>query len=279
MDAAKIVRTVSLRRTALVYMTILLTVLGLASIAVAYLYAYNAATEFLDGQLRQIALNAGPGVPAADAPASADQDPEDQFAVTIWNADGRLVHASLPSVHIARQDPAGFSNVNAGGETWRVYTTSDGRWTVQVAQREVVREEIAQSAALGAAAPVLFAIPLAWLVVSWAMNRVLGRLKALADQLAERSAAATAPIELSGVPTEVAPLVSEHEQPHRPTSGGRRGAQSSFLPTPLTSCGRRSPQCKSKSTTLLGRAGLGTPRRLRRWPEGCGARAPSSTSS
>jgi two-component system OmpR family sensor kinase len=206
MAAAEILRTASLRRTALAYVTILLSVVGLAASLVAYLYAHDAATEFLDGQLRQIALNAGQGVTAADAPADADQDPEDQFAVTIWDSDGRLLHASLPSVHIARQDRPGYANAEAGGEKWRVYTAGDSRRIVQVAQRNVVREEIADTAAFGAAAPVLIAIPLAWLVVGWAMNRVLARLNVIANELAERSVGATLPIGLDGIPAEVAPL-------------------------------------------------------------------------
>jgi two-component system OmpR family sensor kinase len=207
MDGAERMSTASLLRTALIYVTILLSVIGLAASAIAYRYAHDEAKEFLDGQLRQIALNAGSGIPAADAPAEADQDPEDQFAVTIWDADGRLVHASLPSVHIPRGSGSGFSNAGAGGEQWRVYTTSDDRWTVQVAQRDVVREEIARTAAFGAAAPVLIAIPLAWLVVGWAMNRVLAGLNALANELAHRSVGATTPIALDGIPAEVAPLV------------------------------------------------------------------------
>jgi len=206
MDAPEILTTASLRRAALVYMTVLLSVIGVAASAFAYLYAHDAATEFLDGQLRQIALNAGDGVSAADAPAQADQDPEDQFAVSIWDAQGKLVHASLPSVHIPPQARPGYSTAEAGGEEWRVYTTSDSRRTVQVAQQEVVRQEIAQTAALWAAAPVLIAIPLAWLVVGWAMNRVLARLNALSIELAERSVGATSPIALDGIPAEVAPL-------------------------------------------------------------------------
>ncbi len=206
MDAPQILRTASLRRTALAYVTVLLFIIGLAASAIAYLYAHDAATEFLDGQLRQIALNAGAGVSPADAPASGDQDPEDEFAVTIWGADGSLVHTSLPAVHIPRQDRPGYANVEAGGEKWRVYSTGDSRQTVQVAQRDVVREEIASAAALAAAAPVLVAIPLAWLVVGWAMSRMLARLDALASELAQRSVVATAPIALEGIPTEVAPL-------------------------------------------------------------------------
>ncbi|HZZ60294.1 MAG TPA: ATP-binding protein [Roseiarcus sp.] len=206
MDDPKILTTASLRRTALVYVTVLLSVIGLAACAFAYFYAHDAATEFLDGQLRQIALNAGAGVSPARAPAEADQDPEDQFAVSIWDAQGRLVHTSLPSAHIPPRTPPGYANVKAASEEWRVYTTGDSQRTVQVAQREVVRQEIAQTAALVAAAPVLIAIPLAWLVVGWAMNRVLARLNTLSIELAERSVRATAPIALDGIPAEVLPL-------------------------------------------------------------------------
>ena len=206
MDAPEILTTASLRRTALVYVTILLFAIGLAASAFAYLYAREEATEFLDGQLREIALNAGGGVSPADAPAQADQDPEDQFAVTIRNAQGRLVQESLPSVHIPLQTRPGYANAEADGGVWRVYTAGDSQRTIQVAQQEVVRREIAQTAALWAAAPVLMAIPLAWLVVGWAMNRVLSRLNTLSIEFAERSVNAAAPIALDGIPAEVAPL-------------------------------------------------------------------------
>jgi len=206
MDAREVLKTASLRGAALVYVTVLLAVIGLAASAAAYLYAYDAATEFLDGQLRQVALNAGAGVSSADAPAAEDQDPEDQYAVSIWDSQGRLVHASLPSVHIPLQSRLGYAKAEAAGEQWRVYTTRGSRRTVQVAQQEVVRREIAQTAALVAAAPVLIAIPLAWLVIGWAMNRMLARLNTLSIELAERSIGATAPIALDGIPAEVAPF-------------------------------------------------------------------------
>ncbi len=224
MDAPQVLKTASLRRTALVYVTVLLSLVGFAASALAYFFARDAATEFLDGQLRQIALNAGVGVSAPDAPGGRDQDPEDQFAVSIWDTQGSSVHESLPSVHIPLQPTTGYADAVAAGEDWRVYTTRDARRTVQVAQREVVRHEIARTAALGAAAPVLIAIPLAWLVVGWAMNRVLARLNTLSIELSERSVGATAPIPLDGVPAEVAPAGAEHESPDRPAPRRRRSA-------------------------------------------------------
>jgi two-component system, OmpR family, sensor kinase len=199
--------TNSLRRVALIWMTILLTIVGLGAMLVAYEYAWEEAAEFLDSQLRQIALNAGTGLSAAAGPVAADQDPEDRFAVTIWDGAGRVIHQSLPNVRIPRQAKPGFANVSAAGDAWRVYTVGDQSQTVQVAQRETVRAEIADSAAMGAAAPILMVIPLSWLVVGWATSRMIGRLKDLARDVAARSAAATEPISLAGVPAEVRPLV------------------------------------------------------------------------
>ncbi len=197
----------SLKRTALVWITVLLALVGLATAVISYGLARDQAAEFLDGQLRQVALNAGIGPRAAAAAPLVDQDPEDELAVTIWDKDGRIAHASPPDLDIPRQKRAGFADVTANGERWRVYTASDEGRAVQVAQRMTVRDEIARGAAIGAAAPVLIVIPLSWLVVGWAINRTLGRLNFFARDIAERGASAVAPIPLAEIPTEVVPVV------------------------------------------------------------------------
>lgn len=197
----------SLRRTALAWITALLLVAGLITSGVAYRYNESETAVFLDGQLRQIALNAGPGQVAANAPAAPDQDPEDRFAVTIWDSAGKMVHQSLPGMDIPLQPNSGFANAEAGGETWRVYTLHGKDQAVQVAQRVTVRDEIASNAALGAALPVLLLIPLSWLVVGLALHRTLRRLDGLAHDLATRSTLATTPLPLADVPTELTPLV------------------------------------------------------------------------
>ena len=201
------VMTASLRRTALIWMTGLLTIVGLITILIAYGYVRRETDQFLDGQLRQIALNAGTGVSAVNAPPAADHDPENQFAITIWNKQGAIVHQTLPRIEIALQSQPGFADVKTDGEMWHVYTTGDGERTVQVAQREKVRSEIIRSAAIGVAAPVVIMIPLSWLVVGWAMNRMLRRLDTLAHEVARRTTTATEPLPLAGIPSEVAPLV------------------------------------------------------------------------
>lgn len=197
---------ISLRRTALLWMTVLLAIVGTAAVVISYVYANIEASEFLDGQQRQIALNAGEGLRKVLTPP-ADQDREDEFSITIWDAAGHPIHDSMPEVHIPRQSQQGFTDISVGGRRWRVYMASDGLNTVQVAQRSEVREELARDAAIGVAAPLLVVIPLSWIVVGWAMNRMLGRLDTLARELVQRSANANKPIPLDGIPSEVAPLV------------------------------------------------------------------------
>ena len=119
--------------------------------------------------------------------------------------EGLFTPPSRPSISRARTGRA-TRTLKRGEKNGGSTRQGDSSRTVQVAQRDVVREEIARTAALGAAAPVLIAIPLAWLVVGWAMNRVLARLNAIAHELAKRSVGATAPIALDGIPVEVAPF-------------------------------------------------------------------------
>ncbi|MEE7494771.1 two-component sensor histidine kinase [Methylobacterium oryzae] len=199
----------SLRRTALGWMTALLAGIGIAAMIAAYLLARSEAADFLDGQLRQVALNAGPGLAdeqsAAQAPPAADEDPEDQIAVTIWQ-DGRILRND-PGMDTQRPERLGYADPVMGGETWRTYTRAAGALTVRVAQRDVVRVEFARTAAFGAVTPLLLLVPLSWLVVGWAMNRVLGRLDVLVRDLAGRSVSATTPLPMQDVPVEVAPLV------------------------------------------------------------------------
>jgi two-component system OmpR family sensor kinase len=196
----------SLRRSALIWMTALLAIVGAVAVIVSYELAHSEAASVLDGQLRQIALNAGEGLPESAGPP-VEHDPEDDFAIDIWNAAGERLRASPSSIVVPRQPGLGFSTIEAGGEDWRVYTSADAHRTVQVAQRMSVRREFAERAALSAAAPILIVIPLAWLVITWSLGRVLGQLTQLARTIAARGTDSKEKLSTADVPEEVSPLV------------------------------------------------------------------------
>ena len=194
----------SLRKTILVWVTVLLGIVGAGAVAASYLFVKEEADGLLDTELRQIALNAGEGLSENALPHIAHEI-EDEVVVQIWNASGEAILRTSP-INIPRQLKLGLADVEFAGKSWRVYTLSDGARTAQVAQRWSVREELARNAALGAALPILGAIPVAWLVIIWAINRLLRRLGGFAESLAQRSVDAKDPIPLENVPPEIAPL-------------------------------------------------------------------------
>lgn len=199
----------SLRRSALLWTTAMLTFVGIIAFVVSYEMTRNETASFLDGQLREIAVNVGDGIADTEAPISGQdaQDPEDAFVVTLWARSSEPVSKPKSGVAIARQSVPGFATVSAGGEWWRVYSVGGNGRTVQVAQRMAVREEIAQSAAIQAGIPILAAIPLTWLVIGWSIGQALAPLTALTESVATRGAKANEPIPVAGAPVEVMPLI------------------------------------------------------------------------
>jgi len=194
----------SLRKAVLIWVTALLGVVGAGAVAASYHFVKVEADSLLDTQLREIALNAGEGL-SEDAVPRMAHEIEDEVVVQIWDASGEAV-LRAPSVNIPRQPKLGFTDVEFDGKSWRVYTSSDGMRTAQVAQRWSVREELAGKAALGAAFPIVGAVPVAWVVIIWAINRLLRRLGGFAKALARRSVDAKDPIAADNVPPEIAPL-------------------------------------------------------------------------
>jgi two-component system, OmpR family, sensor kinase len=194
----------SLRQTILVWITVLLAIVGVGATAVSYHFAKVEADKLLDTQLRQIAHNAGEGL-SPDALPQIAHSLEDEVLIQIWNASGEVILHTSP-INLPRQSKLGFTDLDFAGKSWRVYTSSDGRRTAQVAQQWSARQEIAGEAALGAALPILGAIPFAWLVIIWVVNRLMRRLSSFAEALAKRSIDAKDPLPLGDVPREMAPL-------------------------------------------------------------------------
>jgi two-component system OmpR family sensor kinase len=197
---------ISIRRAALIWMTAVLTVVGIVAFVAAYVIAEREAADFLDGQLRQIALNVGDNAILAPALAKP-QDPEDELVVEVWDRSGALLRRTLNAPSLPRLDSAGFSTIEAGGESWRVFQARDADRTVQIAQRMEVRQEMATSAAIQAGTPILILIPLAWLVVGWSVGQLTGRLQRLAERIAEKSLDSREPVSTTEVPSEIVPLI------------------------------------------------------------------------
>ena len=76
----------SLRRTILVWITVLFALVGVGASAASYFLAKWETDKLLDAELRQIALNAGEGLSADDAMPRMTHSAEDEIVIQIWNA-------------------------------------------------------------------------------------------------------------------------------------------------------------------------------------------------
>jgi two-component system OmpR family sensor kinase len=210
MDGDKIPAMTTLRRQLYVSLILLLTVAGIAGGVSAYFVARQEPDAFLDGQLKQIALYVGdvqrPAPPAE--PGALPLDPDDAIVIQIWNAAGVPLRLSHPTINIPRQAVTGFSDTNAVSDAWRTYTLVTPERIIQVSQRASVRGELATDSAFRAILPVLALIPLSWLVVGGVITRILKPITTLAESVRRRPAGSSEPLDLTGLPSEVVPVVS-----------------------------------------------------------------------
>jgi two-component system sensor histidine kinase QseC len=199
---------------ALVAMTVLVW-----SIAAGWTYVRTQADveRVLDARLveaaRMVSSLAASGAVAKESARAAisSESYNRQLSCQIWTLRGRLVARSggAPSQRLSNA-PAGFSETQIGGETWRVYTVPrpDVGLRVMVGDNLRVRRRLISQVITGvllpAAAGVVALAVLLWIVV----DRALAPLQAIAAALVRRPAADLSPIEADGAADELRPMLS-----------------------------------------------------------------------
>lgn len=198
---------ISLRKVALIWTTILIAIVATAAVLATRHVAIVEVNKLLDNELQQIAINAGGGLSEAAQAPLQETEIENRVAVQTWTDAGVLVHESPATDRLPRLTKLGFADIEFGGNSWRVFTASDGQLFAQVAQRWSARMEIANHAAAAAAVPLLAALPMAWIAVIFGIDRLLQRLAGFSSALALRSVEAKEPIIPGRMPDEFLPII------------------------------------------------------------------------
>ncbi|MDI7776625.1 ATP-binding protein, partial [Asticcacaulis sp. EMRT-3] len=141
---------------------------------------------------------------------SAHRPYERQLACQIWSLDGALIGRS-GSAPVTPMSPAksGFSDTVINGARWRVYATVDDQTGVRVLVGDslAMRDRLTSDVIRGLALPALLILPVLALLTWLCVQRGLAPLRRLAHTLSHRRAADLTPLDASGLPTEIRPLV------------------------------------------------------------------------
>jgi two-component system OmpR family sensor kinase len=196
----------SLRSRLLVWLLSALALGGIAAGVATYFRAQRDLDALLDYQLQQLAFSLGQQRPAQIVPQPFLEEPD--FVTQIWDHSGVLLYYSRPDFWLPLRVQAGFSNAEWRGETWRVYTQSDGLRTIRVAHPLRLRREMAASLARRAVGPLALLMPVLAATIWFGVARALRPLEELSADLRSRSASALAPIEANALPDEIQPLIA-----------------------------------------------------------------------
>ena len=204
--------THSLRGRLLWFLLAAITIAAFAQASIAYHTALRDADQIFDYHMQQMALALRSSAPLSNMEASAgiDADAENNdLLVQVWTPDGVQVFRTVSRARLPQRAVLGFSNVQANGTTYRIFSVQTSAQTVQVAQDMAVRRNMAGNLALRTVGPIAVMMPILMLVVWWVVSGSLEPVARVRSQVAARQADDLSPVSEAGLPDEVRPLVQE----------------------------------------------------------------------
>jgi len=198
----------SLRARLLLLLSAAVTVAALVQAVAVFRNAMNEADAVFDYHLQQLALalaNGDMGLPGFGPDVAPGNDID--YVVQVWAPDGRRIYVSRPRSDLPSQAVLGYTNVQVGGEQWRVYSMQAGGRTIQVGQSTATRQALALGFALRSIWPMVVIAPLLLLAVAWVVRRSLQPLSDLSRELENRAATSFDPLDPHPVVSEMQPVV------------------------------------------------------------------------
>ncbi|WP_156885530.1 sensor histidine kinase [Massilia niastensis] len=173
------------------------------------LVAQQLSTATLDAPL-VITLPRELETATSDEPEVFGHRYETKVAFQVWHDDGRLLakSASAPTEALAPL-VAGFSEHAIGSTLWQVFALHSGKIWVITAEKDEVRQEMADYIGMSILAPLIVGGLLMLAAVNVVLIRSMQPLTDLAALIAARKPDSLDRIELPATPLELAPIITE----------------------------------------------------------------------
>ena len=201
----------SLRLRLLVFLLAAIALTAAVQGLLAYRSALVEADALFDYQMQQTAYALRAGLPP-DARASGNALPEyqnDELIVQVWTNEGLRIFESAVGAALPQKAVLGFTELQARGISYRVFSLQTRSQVIQVAQDMSARRAMARALALRSLLPLAVMAPLLALAVWWAVSRLLAPVQRVRGQLAQRRPDDLTPVSGAGLPSELQPLVHE----------------------------------------------------------------------
>ncbi|MDI3380373.1 ATP-binding protein [Xenophilus aerolatus] len=203
-------RAGSLRARLLWFLLAAIVLAGAVQALVTYRTVLREADEIFDYHMQQMAMSLRSGLPPSAAVSGLRGGEQNfEFVVQVWTADGERIFESAEEAALPQRAVLGFSDVNARGTTYRVFSLQARGLVIQVAQDMAARRQMAGTLALRTVGPVVLMAPMLMLVVWWVVSGSLAPVARVRRQVATRQADDLSPVSEDGLPEEVRPLVHE----------------------------------------------------------------------
>jgi len=144
-----------------------------------------------------------------DDEAPMSHEYEQKLAFQIWDGKELLFHSAVAPTVAMATDKVGYSETNINGHALRVFTRWDPHhdFMIQVAEPIDKRESLARHITLKMLLPTLLALPILALLLWLGIGAGLRPLQQLKQEVKQRAVNQLEPLDMTGVPEEVAPLV------------------------------------------------------------------------
>lgn len=186
----------------------IVAVCGVVAAALSFWFAFEEADEQQDSQLIQIAslvdegsIGEGPKQPVT----RIDEDAETRVVILpLGGASG--ASATRYGISIPVDIAPGTHTIDIEGVAWRVFVQGKGAQRFAVAQRTIVRDEIAFGSGRRTLISLLVLIPLLVLIVRYVVRKAFASLRATAREVDDADASTMKPLRTDGMPSEVIPF-------------------------------------------------------------------------
>lgn len=201
----------SIRLYLLLSLLATITLVNFISLLHGYQSSMAKAQQLFDSRLQSTArLIASANSEQVESDVATDQQTPYTF-YQILSRDGLQLltrSGNAPSLLIGDLSE-GFHDINFAGYRWRDYVHHDthkDRWVV-VAERTDIRYTLAEEVVVESLLPIVMAIPVAALIIWFAVSIGLKPLRQFAEQIHRKRADDLSPLQLENVPGELKTLV------------------------------------------------------------------------